>query len=582
MTPVLEQAPPRRNLVLVRREPPSLTLREIGYGYRPGRSLGLSILAHSLALLAIVFFGRYVVLQPTIVVRPKLDLAQSRDILVLPTLGGGSEGSGRTGGGKGSVEKASSGLRARSQRGFAYPGPQPLVSNPAGATLGIQTILQPSPENLPRTRRYLPLPNIVQPPSSTASELGHAKAALVVKAERLSLPRPAETPVAAPKITLPVVANGKIANLVETKPQLPQRAVPDPVEASEVPGGRKNQDGLLVLNAVAPPPDVSGKIPRLEERSLFAVAPGEATIIAAPGAGTKAGGPSPMAAGTGSPSDNPTGDTLAESPAGGGTNLSTNPSSNPSANSGRTASGAGNGGRYGSGQGSGVNSASNGTGTGRGASSSPGVGTGSATGHGSGAGAGSAPGGGGFPGISIQGGRYGNGTGSMLAKAEPRHPTTYNMNIVSTASSGGGLPDLGIFHNEKVYTVFVDMRATDEDHTPSWILQYAVQQPPPGDPDANGRTRINGVPTPPYAMLKEIPEFKPELLRKYAHKVIVASAIMNTSGKLEQVSIPQNSEGALVGPLLAALSHWLFQPAQIDGQPVSLKILMGIRFSAPR
>ena len=500
MTPVLEQAPPRRNFVLVRHEAPSLTLREIGYGYRPGRSLALSILAHSLALLAIVSFGRYVVLQPTIVVNPQLALTRSTDILVLPTLGGGSEGSGRTGGGKGSAEEASSGLRARSQRGFAYPGPQPLVSNPAGATLGIQTILQPSLENLPRTRRYLPLPNIVLPPSSTASDLGHAKAALVVKAERLSLPRPAETPVAAPKITLPVVANGKIANLVETKPELPQRAVPDPVDASEVPGGRKNQDGLLVLNAIAPPPDLTGKIPRLEERSLFAVAPGEATIIAAPGAGTKAGGMSPMAAGTGSSSDNPTGDTLAESPSGGSTNLS----SNPGSNSGQTASGAGSGSRYGSGQGSGVNSASNASGTGRGASSSPGVGTGSATGNGSGTGAGSAPGGGGFPGISIQGGRYGSGSGSgsMLAKAEPRHPTTYNVNIVSTASSGGGLPDLGIFHNEKVYTVFLDMRATDEDHAPSWILQYAVQQPPPGDPDANGRTRIDGVPTPPLCHAK--------------------------------------------------------------------------------
>jgi len=566
----------------VRRAAPCVTFREVGYGYRAGRSLGLSILAHQLALLAIVSFGRYVVLQPTIVVNPQFELARSTDILVLPTLGGGSEGSGRTGGGKGSAENASSGLRARSQRGFAYPGPQPLVSNPAGATLGIQTILQPSLENLPRTRRYLPLPNIVQPPSSTASDLGHAKAAMVVKAEKLSLPRPAETPVAAPKLTLPVVtnANGKIANLVETKPELPQRAVPDPVDASEVPGVRNNQAGLLVLNAVAPPPDVSGKIPRLEERSLFAVAPGETTIIAAPGAGTKAGGMSPMAAGTGSPSDNPTGDTLAESPAGGG---STNQITSQSTNQGQAVSGAGSGGRYGSGQGSGVNSASNASGTGRGASSSPSVGTGSATGQGSGAGAGSAPGGGGFPGISIQGGRYGNGnTGSMLAKAEPRHPTTYNMNIVSTASSGGGLPELGIFHNEKVYTVFLDMRATDEDHAPSWILQYAVQQPPPGDPDANGRTRINGVPTPPYAMLKEIPEFPPDLLHKYAHKVIVASAIMNTTGKLEQVSIPQNSEDALVGPLLAALRHWLFQPAQIDGQPVSLKILLGIRFSAPR
>jgi hypothetical protein len=350
------------------------------------------------------------------------------------------------------------------------------------------------------------------------------------------------------------------------------------VDASEVPGGRKNQDGLLVLNAVAPPPDVSGKVPRLEERSLFAVAPGEATIIAPPGAGTKAGGQSRMAAGSGNPSDNPTGDTLAENPAGGSANHGT-----PSSDSGRAASGAGNGSRYGSGQGSGVNSASNASGTGRGAGSSPGVGTGSATGKGSGAGAGSAPGGGGFPGISIQGGRYGNGnSGSMLAKAEPRHPTSYNVNIVATASSGGGLPDLGVFHNEKVYTVFVDMRATDEDHAPSWILQYAVQQPPPGDPDENGRTRINGVPTPPLAMLKEIPQFTPELLRKYAHKVIVASAVMSTSGKLEQVSIPQNSEDTLVGPLLAALKHWLFQPALVDGQPVSLKILLGIRLAPSR
>ncbi len=173
----------------------------------------------------------------------------------------------------------------------------------------------------------------------------------------------------------------------------------------------------------------------------------------------------------------------------------------------------------------------------------------------------------------------------MISKAEPRRPTTYNMNIVSTASSGGGLPDLGIFHNEKVYTVFLDMRATDEDHAPSWILQYAVRQPASSAPDTNGKAGPGigtGVPTPPYAMLKEIPEFAPELLRKYAHKVIVASAIMNTAGKLEQVSIPQNSEDELVGPLLAALSHWLFQPAQIDGQPVSLKILLGIRFSAPR
>jgi hypothetical protein len=165
----------------------------------------------------------------------------------------------------------------------------------------------------------------------------------------------------------------------------------------------------------------------------------------------------------------------------------------------------------------------------------------------------------------------------------PRGQTSYGMTIVSTASSGGGLPDVGVFQNEKVYTVYLDMRANDEDHAPSWTLQYAVLQPQSSAGGTNGHSgRIQGVPTPPYAMLKDIPEFTPELLRKYAHRVIVASAILNTAGKLEQVSIPQSFDSELAGPLAAALSNWMFQPSQIDGQPVALKILLGIRFSVPR
>jgi hypothetical protein len=167
---------------------------------------------------------------------------------------------------------------------------------------------------------------------------------------------------------------------------------------------------------------------------------------------------------------------------------------------------------------------------------------------------------------ALQGGRYGN-TGNMQAKVEPRRQISYAMNIVSTASSGGGLPELGVFQNEKVYTVYLDMRANDEDPTPSWTLQYAVVQPPP---------------TPPYAMLKVVPEFTPELVRKCARRLIVASATMDVSGKLDQVSVRQSPESQLVGPLVEALKHWVFEPAQIDGRPVALKILLGIRLGASR
>jgi hypothetical protein len=55
-----------------------------------------------------------------------------------------------------------------------------------------------------------------------------------------------------------------------------------------------------------------------------------------------------------------------------------------------------------------------------------------------------------------------------------------------------------------------------------------------------------------------------------------------TSGKVEQVSVRRSPESQLVGPLVEALEHWIFQPAQIDGRPVALKILLGIRLAASR
>jgi hypothetical protein len=81
-------------------------------------------------------------------------------------------------------------------------------------------------------------------------------------------------------------------------------------------------------------------------------------------------------------------------------------------------------------------------------------------------------------------------------------------------------------------------------------------------------------------MLKEIPELSPELTARFAGKLIIASAILNATGKLEQVSVKQTPDSQLTARLIEALNNWSFQPAQIDGNPVALKILLGIRLSA--
>ena len=57
-----------------------------------------------------------------------------------------------------------------------------------------------------------------------------------------------------------------------------------------------------------------------------------------------------------------------------------------------------------------------------------------------------------------------------------------------------------------------------------------------------------------------------------------ASAILQSDGNLEQITVRQGPEDQLAEPL-EALQHWLFEPGKIDGKPVALKILLGIRLA---
>jgi hypothetical protein len=559
----------------VKRPPPApLSFTEIGHGYPTQRSLLVSVLSHVLVLAALAYYGRLAFLHPVdISPNTSVTTALLQKPFYLPVLGGGSEGEGKKGGGSGSDADLSSGVRARSKRGFAYPGAQPLVSDPPQATLGIQTILQPELKNPTRLHTFIPLPNIARPAAVEVPE--PPKQVLKVIAGEVRLKPSTDAPVAAPKITLPVATTSQPPTLDASQPIMPALLPTKPPVPSvaEIPTTSvpRDQKGLLVLNAIAPPADVPTKIPQAESRSLFAVTPQEATVIAEPGAGSKSGNTPSKATGVGTPADVASGDALADAPAGGS-----------SRNAG--GSGTGSGGKYGTSSGSGLSVSGDGTATGRGTSAAIGIGAGVGKTPGSGTGGGSAAGTGGFPGMTIAGGRYGNdGSGAhgggVGASVESRRPSSYNMTITSTASSGGGLQDFGVFENQKVYTVYLDMRSSDEDTAPSWTLQYAVEQPSAADVASGNPSRIKGTPTPPYAMLKEIPELSHELAAKYGHRLIVISAIMNTTGKLEQISVKQTPDAQLNAAFTEALTNWNFQPSAIDGKAVALKVLFGIRLA---
>jgi hypothetical protein len=62
----------------------------------------------------------------------------------------------------------------------------------------------------------------------------------------------------------------------------------------------------------------------------------------------------------------------------------------------------------------------------------------------------------------------------------------------------------------------------------------------------------------------------------------VISGRLNAAGKLDELMVRESPDNEVVAPLLEALKHWMFEPAQVDTRPVALKVLLGIRLASLR
>ena len=542
--------------------PPVLSFPEISHGF-PIRGLFLSAIAHELIIVVILLLSFSLTrnrLPASRAFNGTIKLSDAKGVVYLPVLGGGSEGSGQKGGAPGASAKESSPAPSRSSKGMAFPGPQPILSSPPNPTNQRQTIIQPALEKPKILQEFVPLPNMVRaakphlalPPDVMGGkpELPefHPAVQAAVQPPRMVLPAtPPPAPIR-PAAEAPKRASGeKVVEPPKLKP--PQMLGAD-------------EQALVSLSPTPTLPQKAPQIPEGEARGQFAVSP-SASLEPAPVPGSKieSSAPVPAIGQTGAAAGDAAGQVT---PGGGGT-------------------GTGAGADSGSGKGG-----TTATGAGRGSSAGTGIGTGAGPTSASGAGAGNATGKGGLPGLTIQARSYGGagisvnngggGAGGGISVNVQRTPvklppqTAYGMTISSTADSGGGLPDLGVFAHEKVYTVFLDMRSTSSDYTPSWTLQYARLRSA-AEKDASASSE--GL-TPPFPLAKEMPRLNSELIRTYLRNVIVVFAVMDTEGKLQRVSILQTPDNRFNTPILAALTHWKFQPAQLNGQPVPLKVLIGI------
>jgi hypothetical protein len=451
----------------------------------------------------------------------------------------------------------------RSTKGLSFPGMQAIISDVPKPNNKFQTLLQPALENPPELTQPTPLPNIIQmtdaaprpkprmpavqptPETKLAEPAAPPEKKIELTAARKDLSIPAPPPVVAqrPKVVLPLTGSTEPEKPVEqvfakkelaipAVPQAPTQranvsllpnadtavaapvAPPEPeppkpaTQIASVPTEGPDARNLLAVSPLPAPPSPTVRVPAAEARGRFAVSPDANPTTPASTPGVNADKLPTAAAGAGAnprgnaPNDTPGRDTQPKTPDKNATANGTNSAGTPGAQPG-----------------AGKNSGSpDGTANGKdGAKSDSGTGTGAGKANGTGDTPAKSP----FPGITIQGGRLETGTGvvgansrSITIGAAPA-PTTaantsYSITITSTAGSGGGLPDLGVFAREQVYTVYIDMKNKTDVIARSWTLQYAFTQP-----TANQTGLV-----PPFPLVKDPPAFPPEVAKKYIGKMV--------------------------------------------------------------
>ncbi len=570
-------------------EAPTLTFPYVEGGLLPGRGLLYSLLAHEVVFFLIIFLS-------LIAIHHKQMIPPSRqweltmmpkEAIYLPQLGGGHEGSGGRGGESSARPQKvqTPAIPAPSPGGVSYPGSQAIVSNPPHPTNRIQTILQPSLPHPRALATFLPLPDVVKlaqsaPPaqaphaasssrSTVNSALARARLNFANRVKPLIESSPLPT-LEKPKLALPAAPVEELLTpkkvLAEKPPEpgpVPGRneVKPEQAATSSTPASGKNSRTILTLSAI-PSPATRLQIPPVEARGQFVVTPNPQLALAhaGPAGSGKASTPTARVGVGSSPVTNGADATSAHGGA-------TGPHGNSPGSPGKT-------GEAGSG-GTGTDA------TGAGNSVGSGHGHGPGNGSGSGTGAGAGPGNGAFAGITIQGGSWGpDGSSSSALPRAPYHVAevplqpqgSYGLTIVSTGNNGGGLPDFGIFRNEAVFTVYIDMRQSVADPAPSWTLQYALLNP--SSPVAEQ------VLVPPFPNHKERPRFDPEMLLRSAGQWAVVYAILDREGKLQEIRVLQSPNAQFASTLTEALAKWVFRPARLNGEPVAVKTLIGFPIPA--
>lgn len=424
-----------------------------------------------------------------------------------------------------------------------YVSPQEIVSDLPDATNEVQTIRRPDLLAPPKLKFPIRLPSLVMlpaPPKQTRALPQQAAPQVVQTAPSLpELAMAAKPSVAVPALPISTPNQPSLTVAEQAPPSIAadfSQSAPtfnhsSPVLTADMVADQPK--AVVVLNAINVPPAMAPPIPDAELSGHFVVGSSKGL---AKEFGTPDAPAAPIAVA----------DSARTSPASNGAALSRitvaggsgHDSNSPAAASSVASS-------SGPAAASGPSAAGGAKAAGGGSRNSISFGTGSA----------------GLPGISISGGTP-ERSGREMARTTPLNP--YGLTIVSGGSSGGVTRDLGVFgRNETVYTVYIPM--ADAGGGQDCPMEYALLNAAPAG---------NGLLVPPVA-LKKIQATAPGSSMIANSGLVFIAAVIDETGTLRDLKAILATD-ARSQSAVRALSQWVFRPAQLDGVPVSSKILIGM------
>ena len=556
--PLVAARPTAKTLV----PPPTL-------GVLPRRRAGAGVMfasvgLHAAAMAALIWLPQLFP-TPVFIQVDALKPAATADFepLVLPNLpqledrGSGSmtSAAGASGAGSGSASPAADPPPQKPD----YSAPQEIVSFFPNAVNRVQTIRRPDLVAPPEMKFPVRLQNMVALPA--------AAPVLNTPAPREE-PKPAPLPFTREEIPVEQATVQDAALTLTPKRLLPEPAEPTPPKAAEpIPKELAESQpappkAAVVINAVNVPADPTPKIPDAQLAGNFVVGPSPAKPPTEKSAAAGTGRTSESSAPKGvEGSSGPGLDTGTAKGAGSG--HETGGSGGDRAESGTGAGSATPGGR-GSASGSGSGTA---LGSGGKSGAGEGLGAGSTRGSGSGSGGpGYSAGNGNSTGISISGGVPGRNS-ATINRAIPTH-RSYGMMIISGGGNGGASRDVGVFdRSETVYSVTIPM--ADAGGGPDWTMQYAL---------ANRTQAGAGLVVPPFAQKKMAATMPKSQLGGESGPVFISGTI-DENGKLQSLRSIR-AQDARSQSAIHTLQQWEFLPAQLDGNPVASKVLIGVTVAA--